>query len=105
MAIPEDKNSKQDESKEPEKTHVEIEPVEISGELAFEFFEKSVEQALVIDALKQKIRQVEREFRYFLSQSQSEKKLVELEKFVAKRRLSDMNSELEILQGWFLRFL
>ena len=101
MAIPE--NTNKDEEEEPEKTHVEIENVEIAGELAFEFFEKSVDQGLEIDALKQKIREVEREFNYFLSQCQSEKKLADYEK--ENRKLSDMSSELQILQGRFLRFL
>ena len=100
MAIPEVKN-KNHEVQEPEKTHVES--AEISKEIAFEFFEKSVEQALEIDALKQKIREVEREFNYFLSQCQSEKKLADYEK--ENRKLSDMSSELQILQGRFLRCL
>ena len=97
MAIPE--NTNKDEEEEPEKTHVDNENAEISGELAFEFFQKSVEQALVIDALKQKIRDVEREFDYFLSQSQAEKKLAENEKVVTNRKLFDMSSQLQILQG------
>ena len=105
MAIPEVKNKNQDDVQEPEKTKVDIESAEMGTEIAFIFMEKSVEQALLIDALKQKIREVEEEFKYFLSQSQSEKKLAENEKVVANRKLSDMSSEFQILQGRFSRVL
>ena len=101
MAIPEVKNKNQDE--ESEKTHVET--GEISTEIAYEYIEKSVGQAIVIDALKQKIRELEGEFKYFLSQSQSEKKIAENEKAVADRRLSDMTFKIQILRGRFSSFL
>ena len=103
MAIPEVKNKNQEDDQEPEKT-TEI-YTEISAEIAYDFCKESVEKTSVIDALKQKIGELETELKYFSSQIQSEKKIAENEKNVATRKLAHMTSEFKILQGRFSSFL
>lgn len=99
MAIPEVKNTNQEDVQEPETTTFVSECTEISAEIAYDFFKKSAEKTSIIDALKQKIGELEKEVKYFSSQIQSEKKIAENEKIVATRKLADMTSEFRILQG------
>ena len=105
MAIPEVKNKNKEDVQEPEKTTFDSEYNEFSAEMAYDFCKESVEKTSVIDALKQKIGELETELKYFSSQIQSEKKIAENEKNVATRKLAHMTSEFKILQGRFSSFL
>ena len=104
MAIAEVKNTNQQDVQEPEKNTMDSEYTEISAEIAYDFCKESVEKTSVIDALKQKIGELETELKYFSSQIQSEKKIAENEKIIATRKLAHMTSEFQILQGRFYVF-
>ena len=59
MAIPEVKNKNKEDVQEPEKTTFDSEYNEFSAEMAYDFCKESVEKTSVIDALKQKIGELE----------------------------------------------